>query len=296
MRIINRLFMCFLTICAAGSIYAQPPGITMEMILRTLPLEGAPLAVPGPYEVTQEAAYDNPGFLVFRPIDLGAFPARDKMPLLVWGNGGCNIDGRSYAGILSTIASYGFITMTTLPVEPEEGEEARGSATADDMLNAITWAEQEAVRAGSHLRGKIDIEQIAAMGVSCGGFRMAAVAGLDSRVDSVGILNSGVTDASELDGLHGTLLLLNGGEVDFMYEPARENFEAVDHIPVFYGARENAGHSATYPHPGGGEFANVISSWLMYQFKGDEEAGKMFRGEQCGLCTNPNWETDAKRL
>jgi len=275
---------------------AQPPGITMEMIMRTLPLEGAPLAEPGPYAVTQEAAFDNPGFIVFRPVDLGAFPQQDKMPLLVWGAGGCNIDGRSYGGILSTIASHGFIAMATLPVEPAEGEEARRNATADDMLNAISWAEAENARDGSHLQGKIDVDQISAMGVSCGGFRMAAVAGLDPRVDSVGILNSGVADATELAGLHGPILLLNGGEVDFMYDTARENFEAINHVPVFLGARENAGHSATYPHPGGGEFANVISDWLMYQFKGDEDAGKTFKGADCRLCTNPTRETDAKGL
>jgi predicted small secreted protein/dienelactone hydrolase len=289
-------FTTLLAFLTAACSTAQPPGRDMSEILRTLPLEGAPLAEPGPYAVTWEAAFDEPGFIVFRPIDLGAFPAQDKMPVLVWGNGGCNIDGRNYAGILSTVASHGFIAIATLPVEPEEGEEARRNATADDMLNAITWAEQEAIRDGSHLRGKIDITQVSAMGVSCGGFRMAAVAGLDPRVDSVGILNSGVSDTSELDGLHGPLLLLNGGEVDFMYEAARENFEAVNHIPVFLGARENAGHSATYPHPGGGEFANVVSDWLMYQFKGDQQAGQTFVGENCVLCTNDTWETDSKGL
>jgi hypothetical protein len=36
---------------------AQPPGITREMIERTLPLEGAPLAVPGPYKVTSEGLF-----------------------------------------------------------------------------------------------------------------------------------------------------------------------------------------------------------------------------------------------
>ena len=33
---------------SAGIILAQPPGITREMIERALPLEGAPLAEPGP--------------------------------------------------------------------------------------------------------------------------------------------------------------------------------------------------------------------------------------------------------
>ena len=52
---------------SAGVCLAQPPGITREMIERALPLEGAPLAVPGPYKVTSEAAFGSPGHHVFRP-------------------------------------------------------------------------------------------------------------------------------------------------------------------------------------------------------------------------------------
>ena len=48
--------------------------------------------------------------------------------------------------------------------------------------------------------------------------------------------------------------------------------------------------------PGGGEFANVASNWLRWQFKGDKEAAKMFVGADCSLCTNANWDTASKRL
>ena len=56
---------------------AQPPGITREMIERALPLEGAPLAEPGPYKVTSEGAFEAPGYLVFRPTTLDAFPKKE---------------------------------------------------------------------------------------------------------------------------------------------------------------------------------------------------------------------------
>jgi hypothetical protein len=45
-----------------------------------------------------------------------------------------------------------------------------------------------------------------------------------------------------------------------------------------HGARLHGGHSATYFHPGGGEFANVASNWLLWTFKGDKQAGKMVVG------------------
>jgi len=287
---------------------AQPPGITMEQIMRQLPLEGAPLAEPGPYSVTWEAAvddFDDPGFLVIRPIGLGHFPDNDTMPVVVWGNGGCNIDGRPYGDFLGTIASHGFLVITTIPVEPAEGEEARGRANAQDMIDAMDWAEAENARVGSDLQGKIDTNNMALMGQSCGGF-MSAQAGTDPRVDTIGMFNSGLEEPGNggnsfattdvFADLHGPVLLINGGEVDFMYETAQRNFEIINDRPVFYGARENAGHTATVYHPGGGEYANVASNWLLYHFKGDEDAGKMFIGSDCELCSNPNWETDAKGL
>jgi hypothetical protein len=47
------------------------------MIERALPLEGAPLAEPGPYKVMSEGAFGLPGHLVFRPAALEAFPNWD---------------------------------------------------------------------------------------------------------------------------------------------------------------------------------------------------------------------------
>ncbi len=100
-----------------GVCLAQPPGITREMIERSLPLEGAPLAVPGPYKVTSEKAFGSPGYHVYRPAALDAFPKKDTLPVMVWGNGGCAIDSTRYSGFLTTIASHGFLVMGTVPQE-----------------------------------------------------------------------------------------------------------------------------------------------------------------------------------
>lgn len=290
-----------LVLSSVGS--AQPPGITMEMINTVLPLEGAPLAIPGPYEVTSEPAFESPGHVVFRPASLSSFPNDDTLPVLVWGNGGCAINSTRYGGFLSTIASHGFLVLATAAVEGQP----RRQASADDLRAAIDWAEAENRRAGSPLRGKIDTDQVAVMGQSCGGFLSVSL-GLDPRVDTIGVFNSGVQPANpdaprsafptadSLAELHGPVLLINGHERDFMMAASHANFEMINHVPVFYGARHNAGHTATVDHPGGGEFANVVSNWLRYQFKGDDSAGTMFVGPSCSLCTNPNWDTESKGL
>jgi hypothetical protein len=73
-------------------------------------------------------------------------------------------------------------------------------------------------------------------------------------------------------------------------------YDMIDNLPTFYGARHNAGHTATVFHPGGGEYANVASNWLLWTFKGDKKAGKMFAGKDCGLCTNSNWDVKSKGI
>jgi hypothetical protein len=290
-----------LVLCKAGT--AQPPGITPEMIATALPLEGAPLAQPGPYEVTSERAFGSAGLMVFRPTKLDAFPTQDTLPVLAWGNGGCAIDSTRYAGFLSTIASHGFLVLGTAA---QEGAPRR-QANADDLRAAIDWAETENAREGSPLKGKIATDEVSVMGQSCGGFLSIAL-GADPRVDTIGVFNSGAqrtnpgappspfptTDA--LPKLHGPVLLVNGHERDFMMATSEATYEAIDHVGAFYGARHNAGHTATVFHPGGGEFANVASNWLLWQFKGDPQAGAMFVGKRCGLCTNPNWDVMSKGL
>ncbi len=283
---------------------AQPPaGITREMIERALPLEGAPLAEPGPYKVTSGPAFGSPGYLVFRPEALDAFPKKDTLPVMVWGNGGCAIDSTRYSGFLTTIASHGFLVMGTLP---QEGA-ARKQATADDLRAAIDWAAKENARTGSPLEGKITTDKVAVMGQSCGGFLSIAL-GADPRVKTIGVFNSGVQKAApgaaasayptsdDLPKLHGPVLLINGSEPDFMLATSAATFDMINNVPAFYGARHNAGHTATVFHPGGGEFANVASNWLMWTFKGDKKAGAMFVGKKCGLCTNSNWDTKSKGI
>jgi dienelactone hydrolase len=297
----------FLTVAGVG--LAQQPGVTREMIARALPLEGAPKAEPGPYEVTSEAAFEAPGFHVYRPTALEAFPKKDTLPVMVWGDGGCGIDSSHFSGILTTIASHGVLVVGTVP---QEGAAPR-QENADDMRNAIDWVGKENVRAGSPLNGKIAVDKIAVMGTSCGGF-LSLTLGADPRVKTIGVFNSGVRTppggtpqgssgrpspqptADALPKLHGPVLLLNGSDADFLMGASAATFEAINNVPAFYGARHNGGHSATYFHPGGGEFANVASNWLLWTFKGDKEAGKMFVGGNCGLCTNSNWDVKSKGI
>ncbi len=144
------------------------------------------------------------------------------------------------------------------------------------------------------------------MGQSCGG-ALALTLGADPRVGTIGVFNSGAQlgdgpanptfpGLEGLKALHGPVLLINGHERDFMLARSKATYDAIDKLPAFYGARHGAGHTATVFHPGGGEYANVASSWVLYQFKGDRKAAAMFVGDKCSLCTNSNWDAESKRL
>ena len=266
-------------------------GFDAAAIATALPLEGAPLAVPGPYKVESGPAFESPGHVVYRPADLAPFPGRDTLPLIVWGNGGCAINSTRYGGFLTTIASHGFVVLATA------AQPGVTRATADHLRAAIAWAETENKRADSPLRGKIALDRIAVMGQSCGGF-MSLELGADPRVDTIGVFNSGAQGdvAATVAKLRGPVLLINGHDRDFAMAWSDATFDAINNLPAFSGARKNAGHTATVDHPGGGEWANVASNWARWQLKGDKEAGKMFTGKDCSLCTNPNWVTRSKKL
>jgi dienelactone hydrolase len=277
----------------SGTCGAQLAGVTPEMIASSLPEEGAPKAQPGPYQVTAEPAFGAAGLRTFRPASLDRFPKRDTLPVLVWGNGGCAVDSPRYAGFLSTIASHGFLVITTAGAAPKGAP--RRQAAAADLKAAIDWADQENMRRGAPLNGKIETKRVAVMGQSCGGV-LSITLGADPRVGTIGVFNSGVQGSDPLAALHGPVLFINGGERDFMMARSKATYDAFATLPAFYGSRHGAGHTATMFHPGGGEFANVATNWVLWQFKGDRKAGAMFAGAQCGLCTNGNWDAASKRL
>ena len=159
------------------------------------------------------------------------FPAKDTLPVMVWGNGGCAINSTRYGGFLTTIASHGFVVMATAA---EPGAAAGGRSTADNLRKAVDWAEAENKRAGSPLTGKIALDRVAVMGQSCGGF-LSIELGADPRVDTIGVFNSGAQgdNVARLTALHGPVLLINGHERDFLMASSKATFDAIDDAAGF---------------------------------------------------------------
>ena len=291
-----------------SSSHAAEPNLPFDLkqLSIGLPEAGAPLAVVGPYAVAVESPSDAPALMVYRPRDLAKFPTTDTLPIVIWGNGACLADGSGFKGYLSTIASYGFLVVGSAPVTGNP----QARITSANLIKALDWAQAQGTRKESPLVGKIRTDAIAVMGMSCGG-NLALEAARDPRVKTLGMWNSGVWNSGEMRTGDGTLLVattkkdlafihtptlyINGDKIDPAMANAADDVARLE-VPVFFGSRHGSGHSGSYSHANGGEFANVAVAWLRWQLKGDKNSGKTFTGTDCKLCKDPNWTVQKKGL
>lgn len=286
-----------------------------------------PRSIPaGPHEVVIEAAPGLPSHTIYRPANLDALGAGERLPVIAWGNGACSNAGLLFSTFLSQVASHGYLVIASGPKdaalpsfsrarrdgEPRPtGEIPAGQTSHTDLIAAIDWAEAESDRAGSPFRGRIDKDKVAVMGQSCGGLQATAVAG-DPRIDTMMIWNSGVfvgpnpsalsangpmggATKESLARFHAPTAYISGGPSDLAHANGKDDFSRLPAIPAFFGSL-NVGHGGTFDQPRGGWYAEVGVKWLDWQLKGDAEASRYFVGADCVLCQDPDWETEQKHL
>jgi predicted alpha/beta-hydrolase family hydrolase len=243
---------------------------------------------------------------VFRPNDLAPFGKKNTLPIIAWGNGACANSPWEHINFLNEIASHGFLVIAIGPM-PEEGERGGGRSTSSQLTDAIDWALAQNSNKESPYYKKIDTKNIAVSGMSCGGLQALEIAP-DLRITTAVICNSGILPDTgggmpgmpslkkeHLKKLHTPTLYILGGESDIAYNNGMDDYARITHVPVFV-ANMDVGHGGTYRQPHGGEFAKVATAWYLWQLKDDKEAAKMFLGNDCGLCEDPNWKFESKNL
>ena len=178
----------------------------------------------------------------------------------------------------------------------------RGNMTdGSALIAAIDWMEKEVKDSKSRFYKKVDTAHVAAMGMSCGGL-MSYGASADPRIATVGIWNSGMFDPKDqkiIDGIHSSVIIITGGDSDIAHDNGKKDFEVLPaRVPVFYGVYPSVGHGGTYNQDNGGPFGQVAVAWLKWQLRGDKSAkGKgYFVGNKCTLCTDSNWQVQARSL
>ncbi len=243
---------------------------------------------------------------IFRPKDMGAFGKKNKLQIIVWGNGACANSPWEHINFLSEVASHGFLAIAIGPM-PQEGERGSGRSSSSQLIDAIDWAIAQNSDKASVFYKKVDIDKIAVSGMSCGGLQTLEVAP-DPRVTTAVVCNSGIIGnpgggmpgmpgltKEHLAKLHTPTLYLLGGESDIAYNNGMDDYNRINHVPVFV-ANMDVGHGGTYRQPHGGEFAKVATAWYKWQLKGDEEAGRLFAGNPPQLSQSTVWKVDKKNL
>lgn len=287
------------------------------------PAQAAPDLAPdtrggGRYPAIKEEVASLPGFVVYRPADLAAV-APGGLGVYLFGNGGCEADGAVARMHLLEIASHGYVAIapggihsgpgaTPLPPKrtPDLGAGFRPDTPIDALRTALDWVMAQNAREGSAFYRKINPDQVAASGHSCGGLQAMKIAD-DPRVRTLVMMNSGLfPDGSDrlgglapakasLGQLKGSILYVLGGPEDIAYANGMDDFSRINHIPAVV-ADLPVGHQGTFKQPNGGRAAAIVVDWLQWRLRGDPAAAARFRGEACGLCADPGVKLLRKNL
>lgn len=263
----------------------------------------------GPYKSVMKEEGSLPAHTVFTPQDLSVFNAEKPLPVLVWGNGACTDSPWEHFKFLNEIASHGYIVVATGYIPMKEEPYHGPMSTTQQQIESIDWVIAQNADPASPYYQKIDVKNICAAGMSCGGLQTLYNCA-DPRITSLMICNSGLFKVenemtavggmpmpkkSKLNEIHCPIIYILGGKEDIAYENGMDDFRLISHVPAC-ATNFPVGHGGTYRQPHGGEFSVVALAWLDWQLKGDKKAAKMFKGKKCLLSKREGWTIEKNKM
>ena len=262
----------------------------------------------GMYKAVMKEEASLPAHTVFVPQDLSKFNDTNKLPVLVWGNGACINSPWEHFKFLNEIASHGYIVVATGYIPMEEQPYNGPRSTTQQQIESIDWVVAQNNDPSSPYYNKIDVNNICAAGMSCGGLQTLYNCA-DPRITTLMICNSGwfkqvngpqglggmpVSDKSKLKDIHCPIIYILGDKQDIAYENGMDDFSRIKNVPAC-AVNFPVGHGGTYREAHGGEFSIVALAWLNWQLKGDKQASKMFTGKKPELLKRQGWRLDKNK-
>ncbi len=245
----------------------------------------------GPYKAVAVRERSLTDFVVYHPVNMNMAMAREKqkLPVLLFANGGCMDTSIGYENMLTDLASYGYVVVAIGELQMFARHEQDQHTPSSMLVKAMDWICQQASDETSPYYNKLDVDHMAAAGHSCGGAQVLCNAA-DKRLKTYLILNAGMgkmemagASSKSLKSLHGPILYLVGGTGDVAWQNAQIDYKAIKKVPVVLADNTTSGHGGTYEQPNGGDNAKMVRAWLDWQFKGKTEYEAMFvKGELKG--------------
>lgn len=249
-------------------------------------------AEPGPYEVRHEVVEDSFGdtpYEMFLPTDLGA--PGERHPVVAWGNGTI-AHPVDYAGLLTHLASWGFLVIASTFDQV---------GTGDEILASIHRIERFGDDPTSPLFGHVDREHIGVAGHSQGAggsIRAATAEGTPvTAAMTFELPNQVFTFPPDTKDFHPERLrvptLFFGGSDDGLISGPETNRHFFDLVPggaamaVLTGADHNTVQHAA------GRFPGYATAWLRFTLAADPLAAQAFAGPRPELLRAPGWTHQA---
>jgi len=210
-----------------------------------------------------------PGQTIFLPTTIAASV---KIPVVVWGVGGCSDSGSSIAEFHNELASHGIMIIVN------NGPTTRAQTTATSLIAAADWVHKVA---GTGKYTSIDKTRIAVSGWSCGGL-LAYTASTDPRFTAIGIFSSGQLDASQSVPVAGKItkpiFYFLGGTGDPAQAPGTRDYANLPKtVPAWIGTdnkgHDHAGTTGTFTAPAIKIAAVRWADWLL---RGNASAASFF--------------------
>ena len=186
---------------------------------------------------------------------------------------------------------------------PQMGGGGMSMGDPEGLKQALEWAIAQNADKNSPYYGKLDVDNIAAAGMSCGGLQALHMSG-DARIKTILVMNSGYfgSDDSEDKASLATMkqksvIWILGGSTDIAWENGNDDFKRMSGtMPACLVSLDGIGHGGTYMQPNGGDYAKVAGAWLKWWLKGDKEAGTMFTGNEPGVGKMAGWSIERKNI